>query len=213
MRRPLFLFLLLLLSAIAMPHRVDAAPPAIQACRTQDGGAVYTDKPCRTIGAQAVPMRGELMNRIVQEQVREARVTGVEVSFLPSMDEGAMADARAAIGRRSTAGGCARSPRQLAMDLRGAFALGDVNRIAESFHWVGMSQRSANATMQHLAKLAKRPLVDAQYYGAFIASNGGGDGDAYGGSGGVLQLQFGGNAGSVQDLDVERYHGCWFVRF
>ena len=87
------------------------------------------------------------------------------------------------------------------------------SRSAQGYTVDDMSQRSANATMQHLAKLAKRPLVDAQYYGAFIASNAGGDGDAYGGSGGVLQLQFGGNAGSVQDLDVERYHGCWFVRF
>ena len=211
MRRPFFLFLFLLLTAIALPQRADAAPPAIQACRTQDGGAVYTDKPCRALGAQSVPMRGELMNRIAQEQAREAVVSGVEVSYLPSMDEASMADARNAIGRRSAAGGCARSPRQLAMDLRGAFALGDVNRIAESFHWVGMSTRGANATMQRLSNLAKRPLVDAQYYGAFMASAGG---EAYGGSGGVLQLQFGGNAlATVQDLDVERYHGCWFVRF
>ena len=211
MRRPFFLFLFLLLTSLAMPRPLLAAPPAIQACVAQDGGAVYTDKPCRTLGAQSVPMRGELMNRIAQEQAREAIVSGVEVSYLPSMDEGAMADARDAIGRRSAAGGCARSPRQLAMDLRGAFALGDVNRIAESFQWVGMSQRTANATMQRLSKLARRPLVDAQYYGAFMASAGG---ETYGGSGGVLQLQFGGTSlATVQDLDVERYHGCWFVRF
>ena len=211
MRRPFFLFLFLLFASLAMPRPLLAAPPAIQACVTQDGGAVYTDKPCRTLGAQSIPMRGELMNRIAREQAREAVVSGVEVSYLPSMDEASMADARHAIGRRSAAGGCARSPRQLAMDLRGAVALGDVNRIAESFHWVGMSSRGANATMQRLSKLAKRPLVDAQYYGAFMASAGG---ETHGGSGGVLQLQFGGNSlATVQDLDVERYHGCWFVRF
>ena len=103
MRRPFFVFLFLLFASLAMPRPLLAAPPAIQACITQDGSAVYTDKPCRSLGAQSVPMRGELMNRIAQEQAREAVVSGVEVSYLPLMDEGAMADARNAIGRRSTA--------------------------------------------------------------------------------------------------------------
>lgn len=210
MRRPFFVILFLLLAAFVLPQRAHAEPPAIQACRTQDGASVYTDKPCRTLGAHSVPMRGELMNRIVQEQSREAAVSGVEVSFLRSMDEASMSDARDSIARRAVAGGCARSPRQLAMDLRGAFALGDVNRIAESFHWVGMSQRTANATMQRLAKLAKRPLVDAHVYEGWFASAD----DAGPTSAGVVQLQFGGRGmATVQDLDVARYRSCWFVRF
>lgn len=212
MRRPFFVFLFLLLATLVLLPRAHAGPPSsIQACRTQDGGAVYTDKPCRSIGAQSMPMRGELMNRIVQEQVVEARVSGVEVSWLPSMDEASMHDAREAIDRRAVAGGCARSPRQLAMDLRGAFALGDVNRVAESFHWVGMSQRAANGTMQRLAKMARRPLIDAQYYGAWLATS---DDAALGGEGGLIQLQFGGRGmATTQDLDVARYRSCWFVRF
>ena len=117
-----------------------------------------------------------------------------------------MRAAREAIGRRSIRGGCARTTTQLAMDLRGAFALGDVNRIAESFHWVGMSQRGANETMKRLQSLSKRsrwtcstttrrsaagwrPRMRAT---APAASDGG-----------VMQLQFGdGMSATVQDFDV-----------
>ena len=86
-----------------------------------------------------------------------------------------------------------------------------MNRIAESFNWVGMSHRAASATMQRLAKLARRPLIDAHYYDAWLASA---DGGAFGGDGGVIQLQFGGRGmATVQDFDVARYRSCWFVRF
>ena len=103
------------------------------------------------------------------------------------------------------------------MDLRGAFALGDVNRIAESYHWAGTSSASAVRIMQRLEGLARNPITDTQYYDAQIFS---GDtlvagGDAIGGSGGVMQLTFGGEGKSisVMDLDVERYADCYFVRF
>src|SRR5688572_19229685 len=115
--------------------RVQAAPPTIQQCRAPDGSTLYTDKPCRSIGARSIPMRGELATRLVREQVTEARYTGVEVTYVTN-DTRTMRAAREAIGRRHAGGGCARTPTQLAMDLRGAFALGDVNRIAESFHWI-----------------------------------------------------------------------------
>jgi len=186
----------------------------VQQCRASDGSSLYTDKPCRVIGAQSVPMRGELATRLVQEQVREARLTGVEVAVIPT-SLATMTSAREAIGRRAIAGGCARTPTQLAMDLRGAFALGDVNRIAESYHWVGMSQRTANATMKRLEYLSHKGILDAQYYDAQIGGGLYADaGDSVGGSSGVMQLRFGGEAGgAIQDFDVERYAGCYFVRF
>ena len=137
-------------------------------------------------------------------------------TFAPaSLDDGTMAAARDAIGRRAVAGGCARTPTQLAMDLRGSFALGDVNRIAESYHWVGMSQRTANATMKRLEYLSHKGILDAHYYDAQIGGGLYADaGDSVGGSSGVMQLRFGGEAGgAIQDFDVERYAGCYFVRF
>jgi hypothetical protein len=196
-------------------QRAHASPPTIQQCVARDGTTLYTDKPCRSIGARSVPMRGDLATRLVREQATEARVSGVEVSYFKP-DTGTMRAAREAIGRRHAYGGCARTPKQLAMDLRGAFALGDVNRIAESFHWVGMSQRGANATMQRLQQLTRLPLVDAQYYdigGGWIASADNGDATPVDG-GGVMQLSFGDGASArIEDLDVQRYGGCWFVRF
>ena len=206
MRRPFLLgFVIALSSVLPAPNVARAAGELVQQCRASDGSSLYTDKPCRVIGAQSVPMRGELATRLVQEQVREARLTGVEVAVIPT-SLATMTSAREAI---------ARTPTQLAMDLRGAFALGDVNRIAESYHWVGMSQRTANATMKRLEYLSHKGILDAQYYDAQIGGGLYADaGDSVGGSSGVMQLRFGGEAGgAIQDFDVERYAGCYFVRF
>lgn len=207
--------LVAMLAAVSsLGGRAQAAPPSIQQCRAPDGSTLYTDKPCRSIGARSIPMRGELATRLVREQVTEARYTGVEVTYITN-DTRTMRAAREAIGRRHASGGCARTPTQLAMDLRGAFALGDVNRIAESFHWIGMSQRGANAMMQRLQRLTRTPLVDAQYYdigGGWLASADAGDASQSGG--GVMQLRFGDDATArIEDLEVQRYAGCWFVRF
>ena len=200
-------------AALPVPQPAEAGP-IIQQCRTSAGSSIYTDKPCRSIGAQSVPMRDDLATRLIREQVREARITGGEVATIP-VSLSTMSAAREAIGRRAVAGGCARTPTQLAMDLRGSFALGDVNRIAESYHWVGMSQRTANATMKRLEYLSHKGILDAQYYDAQIGGGLYADaGDSVGGSSGVMQLRFGGEAGgAIQDFDVERYAGCYFVRF
>ena len=59
--------------------------------------------------------------------------------------------------------------------------------------------------------------MDVQFYGAQIggwtetADAGGSDS---GSSDGVIQMQFGnGTAATIQDFDVVRNNGCWFVRF
>ena len=208
-------------ATLPAPQRAQAAGP-IRACQASDGTAVYTDTPCRAFGARTVALRDELATRIAHEQALEAAMTGVAPggsdTFAPaSLDEDTMSAARNAIGRRAVAGGCAHTPTQLAMDLRGSFALGDVNRIAESYHWVGMSQSAATATMRRLEHLAKQPLVDASYYDASIGSGWIAMADAGDGGhpqGGVMQLQFGsGSAMTMQDFDVARYRGCYFVRF
>ena len=65
------------------------------------------------------------------------------------------------VSRRGPGSGCARTPTQLAMDLRGALALGDVNRIAESYHWVGMSNKQGQRIMDRL-RAADRQAGDRQ---------------------------------------------------
>jgi len=69
--------------------------------------------------------------------------------------------------------------------------------------------------MQRLEQLARKQVADTQYYDATIS---GGelyaDAGAVGGSAGVMQVRFGdATTVSLQDFDVERYAGCYFVRF
>ena len=237
-----------LLVALAISAIIGASPlvrPAqagtgVQRCQAPDGAAVYTDKACAAFGARAMPMSSQLLTTIAREEARaeaDMMAAGTNVHSMESDgSSGGFADAEmpletataatAAVGRRSATGGCARSPTQLAMDLRGAFALRDVNRIAESYHWVGMSDKGAYRIMERLQSLARHEIADSQYFDAQISSGGGMDGDSMGwtatssassigGSAGVLQVTFAddGRTLSVTDFDVERYGGCYFVRF
>jgi hypothetical protein len=124
-------------------------------------------------------------------------------------------------GRRSPADGCARTPTQLAMDLHASLALGDVNRVAESYHWTGMSSDAARQTMDRLQSLIGRPVLDSHYLDASFGMAGDGMyASASPGAGldgaGMLQLVLGGsNAGTAStiDFDVHRNAGCYFVSF
>jgi len=186
------------------------AGSGIQRCESTGGAAIYTDKACRSFGATAVPMSGELLVRLANEEADAPR---------GSLASSQVAAPAPAPGRRSVSAGCARPPTQLAMDLRGAFALGDVNRIAESYHWVGMSHAGAMAVMQRIEQLQRDTLVDTQYFDAIIGSgfanladSSGGDVD---GAAGILQATFGddGRVTSITDFEVRRHAGCYFVRF
>ena len=112
------------------------------------------------------------------------------------------------------------------MDLRGAFALGDVNRIAESYHWVGMSSKGAYRIMERLESLARHDIADSQYFNAQISSGGGMDGSTMeDGPQAAIRPSAAvpaccrsrspttGGSLSVTDFDVERYADCYFVRF
>jgi hypothetical protein len=209
--------------AAPMSAPVEAAS-GIQRCESADGTLVYTDKGCAVFDAKPTPMSGELLTRIAHEEALSARaggVTGTVDAALP-LDTGTTASA--AIGRRSPASGCARTPTQLQMDLHGALALGNVNRIAESYHWVGMSSKAGERTLDRLQHLVGRHVVDSRYYDAqigFADSTGFADAatllaDASGGNGdaGMLQLVLGDDGGrSVVDFDVHKYAGCYFVSF
>lgn len=182
----------------------DSGSTGIQRCEAPDGSAIYTDKACATFGAVAKPLSHALLTRLAYAD--------------DSADAGVFGRRRAPeVARRSAASGCARSSTQLSMDLQGAWALGDVNRIAESYHWAGLDSGQARAIMQRLERLAEQPLWQAHYFDAYI-----GDGmlqlaDAsaeVSSSAGVMQLVFeDGASPRVQDFDVRRYRGCYFVQF
>ena len=107
-------------------------------CQAPDGSIGYTDKSCSVIGATAVPLSSELISRLANEAAAEHDWDAMAISDDTNTIPGYMP---VAPGRRSPASGCARTPVQLAMDVHAALAMGDVNRLAESYHFAGMSSR------------------------------------------------------------------------
>jgi hypothetical protein len=195
-----------------LPADVAQASP-IQRCAL-GGSVIYTDKVCKSIGAQVVPMSSELIRSLAREQAAAGATDGT--ASVPADNAGQVADAQAYLAaRRST--GCARTPEQLALQLRGAIAMGDVNRIAASYNWAGMRSSQATSVLSRLEALGKSPVMAANYYNASI-------GDAAtatmmpmalrdaGGGAGYLQLVQG-NGTSVTEFDVQRVAGCYFVSF
>lgn len=215
MKSPLTVFAL----AVGLGLTLPASPVAhaglngIQRCRAADGTAVYTDKPCTFFNAKPEAMPNELGLRLASEASREPEAyadLAQSDAVLPASGQ--------AVGRRSLLAGCARTPTQLAMDLQGSMALHDVNRLAESWYWVGMTQKQATPVMQRLERLARQDLASARYFDAQIGFGlqlaSAGDGYPDDGRAGVMQIQVGGRDGAVpMELNVERYAGCYFVRF
>jgi len=202
---PLAAVSVVLLAAIPVSPQAHATT-GIMKCAMPDGSTVYSDRACQG-GSKAVPISGELLTRISRDEAHST--DAIESDAIPVP------------GRRSVSAGCARSPAQLEMDLRGSIALGDVNRVAESYHWVGLSTREGERVLDRLQRMTREPVADAHYFDATISSSPLGA-DAIeiasagpaSGSAGMLQLQLGRGAGSsVVDLNVERYAGCYFVRF
>lgn len=202
------------------PVTAQAHAAGIQRCLAPDGTTLYTDRPCAAHEAAPMPMPGELTARLVDARRAESAAGGdagagyADASMPLYPGEGP----RQAVARRAPSAGCAASPTQLAMDLQGAFALGDVNRIAESYHWVGMDQRGAMHVMERLEQLGRSTLVDARYFDATLMSSGIGTwadaGAAVDSGAGVMQLTLGGEGGAaVLDMEVARYEGCYFVHF
>jgi len=194
---------------LAAPASREAlATTGIMKCSSPDGSTTYSDHACQP-GSRALPMPGDLLTRIAREEAR-------------SGDEGDVVESGAipVSGRRSVASGCARTPTQLQMDLRASLGLGDVNRVAESYHWVGLSTREGERVLDRLQRIAGQPIADAHYFDAVIASPLDPEAveiasaDRGAGPAGMLQLQLGRGRGvSVVDFTVERYAGCYFVKF
>jgi hypothetical protein len=193
-------------AALISPGSVPAGTSSgLQRCESSDGEVVYTDRPCAMLGARPLPLPGELLTRIAREEAANTR----DIDF-------ADAPAVANVGRRSPTSGCARNKRQLAMDIQGSLALHNVNRLAESYHWVGKSHREAQQHMLRLEKMAKQRLKDdAKVFYAQIGSDAipFADAGTASPSAGIVQLTLGNGATQrVVDLEVMRYSGCYFVR-
>lgn len=179
----------------------------IQRCESADGNAIYTDRACSAMGARTTSLPGDLALRLVMDDAVPARNATLAM--------GAYRDAAELLhvampGRRAQAAGCARTPSQLSSDLVGSFALRDVNRVAESYHWAGMSQRQALPVMKQLERLSAKPLADARFLAAWIGS---GDvaASAIPADAGMMQLVFADGGGRTVDFAVRRYAGCYFI--
>lgn len=192
---------------------VQAGYAGIQRCRAPDGTAVYTDKPCAFFQATPEAMSSELGMRLASEASREPEAYADAAS-----SDAILPASGSAVGRRSLQAGCARTPTQLAMDIQGSVALHDVNRLAESWYWVGMTQKQATPVMKRLEQLARHDVASARYFDAQIGFGlqlaSAGDGYPDDGGAGILQMELAGRDGAVPlELNVERYAGCYFVHF
>jgi hypothetical protein len=221
----------MLLSTVPASAPVEATS-AIQRCESPDGTLVYTDKSCAAFSAKAVPMSGELLTRIAHEDAREDSIASA-TGDAGSMDASQYVDAATPldtatgtgipVSRRGPGSGCARTPTQLAMDLRGSLGLGDVNRVAESYDWAGLSNRQGQRILDRLQQLIGRQVVDSRYFDAQITSSpffadagaamSADASDARPADAGILQLTLGGAQASIIDFDVRHYAGCYFVRY
>lgn len=194
-------------SAVAL---ISAAPRSAEAstgiarCAMPDGTYAYTSTACSSLGGTHEALPAEVLNRIQRERRHESQLTGA-----PMVENGLLATAPvASAARRPQGQGCAITPQQLAVDLRASLAMADVNRIAESFDWAGMSHGQAMQAMARIERLGGLVLVDAEYFDATFGIAAAGPGD-----GGTLQviLQDAGTQ-KVADFDVRRDSGCYFVR-
>ena len=220
------------LAAIPAPMPAEAATEdSIVRCISPDGTIGYTDGNCAVFGAQAVPLDPELAARIATDRAYAADF-GDDASGMPAaggygFDADSAMIVQPVAGRRSPAGGCARNPAQLANDLEASVALGDVNRIAESYHFAGMSTAAGERVLDRLGRYAGRVVLDSQYFaGGMAGATAGYDGSLDGGlpvatgwqgnAPARVRLVFAGDDGAATtslDLDVERYAGCYFVSF
>ena len=216
-RLPLFAAVALTLACTAIPAPAPLqAATSLQKCRSADGSIGYTDGSCRVFGNDSTT---------ISSKVLDVPAGPSPAGFPLSGEAFAAAEMSTtyAPGRRSPADGCARTPTQLAMDLHASIALGDVNRVAESYDWAGMSNEAGQRTMDRLQGLIGRPVLDSRYLDASIGFGGGmamlassDPAAAAAGDAGMLQLLLadgdGGHATSI-DFDVHRYAGCYFVAF
>lgn len=190
--------------------RVEAKTGVLR-CQMSDGSYAYSNKACSAFGAKAMPLPADVLNRIEGDQRREARLSGVELADTSSTSMPLQVGVRRAVQR-----GCAADPHQLAADLAASVAMHDVNRVAESFDWAGMSNAQAQRLMSRLERLSTQVVMDSEYFdatfgGQMMVADAGGASD---GSAGQMQVTLAdGDSQSVLDFDVRRDEGCYFLKY
>jgi hypothetical protein len=112
---------------------------------------------------------------------------------------------------------CSRTLQDLVLELGTAIDTRDVNRAAGLYHWVGLSGKTAYATMDRLQVLVDRPLVDVTP----VYPSGVGDVDAdYYPQTTTHRVPIGlrleqtlanGSTPSHTVLGLRRYLGCWWI--
>lgn len=199
----------LVLAALPMlAPRVEAKAGVVR-CQMSDGSHAYSNKACSAFGAKATPLPAAVLNRIESDQRREAKLNGIEPADASSMP--LQTGERRAVQR-----GCAGDPRQLAVDLAASVAMRDVNRVAESFDWAGMSHAQAQHVMSRLERLSTQVVRDAEYFDGTLGGQVmlGDAGRAYDGATGQMQVTIAeGNNESIVDFDVRRDEGCYFLKY
>ena len=215
-RKPLLASLIaasVLAAATSAPRPAEATATGVLRCQMPDGTTLYTNQGCGAFGARSAPITADLANRIVSERRLEARLGALRNGEDPdvALDElQAASVASAPSTRRDVSAGCARTPAQLARDLQASMAMRDVNRVAESFDWSGMRNQQAQHIFKQLERMsASQQVIDADYFEATIS---------YGGTladnSGMMQLTFAsGGSTNVDDFEVTRQNGCYFLRY
>jgi hypothetical protein len=208
--KPVVLTVVMAMSVWCGSARADAL--RIQRCVSAEGEVAYSDRNCSGAGTRVTPLSGELVMRITRDLARSPAESDALGRQFSTLEQSAWTSPSSMMPvRRPAVDGCARSPYQLSLDLVGAMAMHDVNRVAESFHWVGMSHRQGQRIMDRLQQLTRQPVRHAEYFDAWIDDGLSGEGSAH--SAGIVQLLLGDDAMRIVDLDVKRYSGCYFVRF
>jgi hypothetical protein len=193
------------IALVAGAPRIAEASTGIARCAMPDGTYAYTSTACHALGGTHEALPAEVLNRIRREHRHESQLAGI-----PVVEDGLLATAPATNPNRRQGRGCAATPQQLAVDLRASLAMDDVNRIAESFDWAGMSHGQAMQAMARIERLGGLVLVEAEYFDATFGIAAAGAGASQGGTLQVI-LQDAGTR-KVADFDVRRDSGCYFVR-
>ncbi|GHA89115.1 hypothetical protein [Cognatilysobacter bugurensis] len=150
-----------------------------------------------------------------QAQVRRCVTAEGQVIYTDRRCEDLGAQERAAPQRpalRSThRAGCARTLRDLVFEVGDAINARDPNRLAAYYHWAGMSNAQAYATLGRLDAIAQRPLVDI----VPIMPAGTSDADAWRRPPTGLrfeQTQRNGITPARAAFGLHRHLGCWWLR-
>ncbi len=122
--------------AHAPPAAIEQAPPGMRRCVAADGSVLVTDHACEVQGTKQVVAPKDAPQPAPAASNRPFQIVSVRT--------------------------CARNQQDLLMGVRDALEAHDANRLAEYYHWAGMSSAQGYQLLDRLAAFSARPLVDVQ---------------------------------------------------